>query len=207
MVISPTMWLKTRAPVLGDFEQLVLLGVLRLELQDSAYGAAIRQEIHACSGRDVSINAVYTTLDRLQSKGFFKSWVGDPPPAAGGPPSEVLCAAPHGCRGFAPGVPCLYRHGGRPPEPAGGEVKKTTDPPRLSISLLTRRLSAEWRDFIVGDLEEEFATRSSDSPVAAPAGLWWQTIRCLGAPPPVRPNPSPPGSSQGDSRMRPLFAD
>jgi hypothetical protein len=54
------MWFKSKAPVLGDFEQLVLLGVLRLELEDSAYGAAIRQEIHARSRRDVSINAVYT---------------------------------------------------------------------------------------------------------------------------------------------------
>lgn len=72
------MWFKRKAPVLGDFEQLVLLGVLRLELEDSAYGAAIRQEIHARSGRDVSINAVYTTLDRLESKGFLKSWVGVP---------------------------------------------------------------------------------------------------------------------------------
>src|SRR4029450_13132798 len=76
------MWFKTKAPVLGDFEQLVLLGVLRLE--DDAYGAAIRQEIHARSGRDVSINAVYTTLDRLESKGFLKSWVGDPTPQRGG---------------------------------------------------------------------------------------------------------------------------
>src|SRR2546427_6819098 len=70
------MWFKAKAPVLGDFEQLVLLGVLRLE--EAAYGAAIRQEIHARSGRDVSINAVYTTLDRLESKGLLKSWVGDP---------------------------------------------------------------------------------------------------------------------------------
>ena len=78
------MWFKSKAPVLGDFEQLVLLGVLRLERQDSAYGAAIRQEIHARSGRDVSINAVYTTLDRLESKGFLKSDVGDPTPQRGG---------------------------------------------------------------------------------------------------------------------------
>jgi PadR family transcriptional regulator, regulatory protein PadR len=78
------MWFKAAAPVLGDFEQLVLLGVLRLELRESAYGAAIRQEIHARSGRDVSINAVYTTLDRLESKGFLKSWVGDPTPQRGG---------------------------------------------------------------------------------------------------------------------------
>jgi hypothetical protein len=36
-------------------------------------------------------------------------------------------------------------------------VKKTTDPPRLAIWLLNRRLSAEWYEFVVGDLEEEFA--------------------------------------------------
>src|SRR3712207_1053215 len=82
--ISPAMWVKHKASVLGDFEQLVLLGVLRLEVQDSAYGAAIRQEIHARSGRDVSINAVYTTLDRLENKGFLKSWVGEPTPQRGG---------------------------------------------------------------------------------------------------------------------------
>lgn len=78
------MWFKSHAPTLGDFEQLVLLGVARLELQESAYGAAIRQEIHARSGRDVSINAVYTTLDRLENKGFLKSWVGEPTPQRGG---------------------------------------------------------------------------------------------------------------------------
>jgi putative ABC transport system permease protein len=86
-------------------------------------------------------------------------------------------------------------------------VKKTTGPPRLATWLLTRRLSAEWRDFVVGDLEEEFSTRSADSPVAAHAWFWWQTIRCLTAPPPVRPNPSTMGSSPGDSRMRTLLAD
>jgi len=85
--------------------------------------------------------------------------------------------------------------------------KTTTDPPRLAIWLLNRRLSAEWRDFVVGDLEEEFATRSGDSPVAAHAWFWWQTMRCLAAPPPVRPNLLPVGSSQGDSRMRTVFAD
>ena len=76
------MWFKKKASVLGDFEQLVLFGVLRLEEQ--AYGAAIRQEIHARSRRDVSINAVYTTLDRLESKGFLRSWTGEPTPQRGG---------------------------------------------------------------------------------------------------------------------------
>jgi len=90
------MWFKTKAPVLGDFEQLVLLGVLRLELQDSPYGAAIRQEIHARSGRDVSINAVYTTLERLESKGLLKSWVGDPTPQRGGRRRKFYALRPGG---------------------------------------------------------------------------------------------------------------
>jgi putative ABC transport system permease protein len=86
-------------------------------------------------------------------------------------------------------------------------VKKATVPPRLAIWLLTRRLPAEWRDFVVGDLEEEFATRSGDSPNAAHAWFWWQTMRCLVAPPPVRPNPMLNGSLEGDSRMRAVLAD
>jgi PadR family transcriptional regulator PadR len=89
------MWFKG-APALGDFEQLVLLGVLRLELKDSAYGAAIRQEIHARSGRDVSINAVYTTLDRLEGKGFLESWVGDPTPQRGGRRRKFYALRPAG---------------------------------------------------------------------------------------------------------------
>jgi DNA-binding PadR family transcriptional regulator len=76
------MWFKQKPPVLGDFEQLVLFGVLRLG-QD-AYGAAIRQEIHARSGRDVSINAVYTTLERLETKGLLHSWSGEPTAQRGG---------------------------------------------------------------------------------------------------------------------------
>jgi PadR family transcriptional regulator, regulatory protein PadR len=88
------MWLKSRTPALGDFEQLVLMGVLRLG--DEAYGASIRQEIHARSGRDVSINAVYTTLDRLESKGLLKSSIGDPTPQRGGRRRRCYALRPAG---------------------------------------------------------------------------------------------------------------
>ena len=87
------MWFKS-TPVLGDFEQLVLMGVLRLG--DDAYGAAIRQEIHARSGRDVSINAVYTTLDRLEDKGFLRSRAGDPTPQRGGRRRKFFSMTPAG---------------------------------------------------------------------------------------------------------------
>ena len=88
------MWFKRQAAVLGDFEQLVLFGVMRLE--DEAYGAAIRQEIHARSGRDVSINAVYTTLDRLERKGLLRSWVGEPTPQRGGRRRKFYAPRPAG---------------------------------------------------------------------------------------------------------------
>jgi DNA-binding PadR family transcriptional regulator len=87
------MWLKPTT-ALGDFEQLVLLGVLRLD--EGAYGAAIRQEIHARSGRDVSINAVYTTLDRLEGKGLLRSWVGEPTAQRGGRRRKFYAMSPAG---------------------------------------------------------------------------------------------------------------
>jgi PadR family transcriptional regulator PadR len=88
------MWFKRKVSALGDFEQLVLLGVLRLD--DGAYGAAIRREIHERSGRDVSINAVYTTLDRLESKGFLKSWIGEPTAERGGRRKKFYALRPAG---------------------------------------------------------------------------------------------------------------
>src|SRR5437762_3024269 len=88
------MWFKQKPGPLGDFEQLVLFGVMRLE--DGAYGAAIRQEIHARSGRDVSINAVYTTLDRLESKGLLKSWTGEPTAQRGGRRRKFYALRPAG---------------------------------------------------------------------------------------------------------------
>ncbi len=67
---------------LGEFEQVVLLAILRLG--DEAYAVTIREEILACTGRDVSRGSVYITLDRLETKGYLRSWFGDPTPERGG---------------------------------------------------------------------------------------------------------------------------
>jgi predicted permease len=83
-------------------------------------------------------------------------------------------------------------------------VTRSADPPRLAIWLLTRRLSHEWRDFVLGDLEEEFARRSTGAPLAARAWFWWQAIRCLVAPPPARIDRSMPQPSRGDVIMATL---
>jgi PadR family transcriptional regulator, regulatory protein PadR len=67
---------------LGEFEHIVVLALLRLE--DRAYGVTVRQEIEFRTKRDVSIGAVYATLDRLEKKGYVKSRRGDPTPERGG---------------------------------------------------------------------------------------------------------------------------
>jgi PadR family transcriptional regulator PadR len=68
--------------MLGEFEYLVLTAAVRLA--EDAYGAAIRQEIEAATGRRCSIGALYTTLDRLEKKGLLRTWMGDATPQRGG---------------------------------------------------------------------------------------------------------------------------
>jgi PadR family transcriptional regulator, regulatory protein PadR len=67
---------------LGEFEQLLLLAVMRLH--DEAYGRRIALEIEARTGRTVSPGAVYTALDRLERRGLVSSRLGDPTPERGG---------------------------------------------------------------------------------------------------------------------------
>ncbi len=82
----------------------------------------------------------------------------------------------------------------------------TTRPPRLAVALLHRRLSNEWRDFVLGDLTEEFDARAHASAPAARRWFWWQTLRCLLAPPhpAAHVHHSP---SSGDSPVITLLAD
>ena len=56
---------------LGAFEEQVLLAVLHA--RDEAYGMNVRREIEARTDREVSIGAVYATLDRLEAKGLVSS--------------------------------------------------------------------------------------------------------------------------------------
>jgi PadR family transcriptional regulator len=67
---------------LGEFEQVVLLAVLRLG--EAAYAVSIGDEITTCTGRAVSRGSIYITLDRLESKGYLKSRLADPTPERGG---------------------------------------------------------------------------------------------------------------------------
>lgn len=67
---------------LGEFETLVLMAILRLG--EDAYGMRIRVELEQRAGRSSSYGALYTTLDRLEQKGYLSSSTGDPTPERGG---------------------------------------------------------------------------------------------------------------------------
>ena len=83
-------------PVLGEFEQLVLIAVVRLG--DDAYGATIRRDIEERTGRRLSISAAYTTLNRLEEKGCVRSWIGEPAPQRGGRRRKHFALQPLGAR-------------------------------------------------------------------------------------------------------------
>lgn len=55
---------------LGEFEQMVLLAVL--QQRDAAFALEVRREIERSARRKVSRGAFYTTLDRLERKGFVR---------------------------------------------------------------------------------------------------------------------------------------
>lgn len=79
---------------MGEFEQLVLLAILRRD--NDAYGMEVREEIERAVGRDVSYGAVYTTLDRLEKKGYVRHRMGESTPERGGRARKYFRVEPAG---------------------------------------------------------------------------------------------------------------
>jgi PadR family transcriptional regulator len=75
-------YLMGRGDYLGEFEHIVLLALMRLGAD--AYGVTVRTEIEQRIDREVSLGAVYATLDRLEEKGLVTSRIGDPTASRGG---------------------------------------------------------------------------------------------------------------------------
>ncbi len=84
---------------LGDFEQIVLLAILRAG--EDAYGVTIRAEIASCTRRDPAPGALYTTLDRLEEKGLVSSRLGDPTPQRGGRAKRFFTVTASGTEAIA----------------------------------------------------------------------------------------------------------
>jgi len=99
----------------GEFEQLVLLAVLRLG--DDAYAVPVRREIEKRAGRAPARGAVYVTLERLEEKGYLESWLGEPAAERGGRPRRYYRVRPAGVRALEESWTSLRRmwRGLKPP--------------------------------------------------------------------------------------------
>lgn len=97
------------APVvnLGDFEQLVLLAILRLG--DEAYGVTVRAELADRAGRTIAPGALYTAFERLEAKGLITSRMGDPTPQRGGRAKRYVSVTAAGMRALTRAVRAYER--------------------------------------------------------------------------------------------------
>lgn len=82
--------------MLGEFEYILITATANLG--DKAYGAAIREEIKRSARRDCSIGALYATIDRLETKGLLKTWMGEATAERGGRAKRMVCVTSAGIR-------------------------------------------------------------------------------------------------------------
>ncbi|HEY2378637.1 MAG TPA: helix-turn-helix transcriptional regulator [Gemmatimonadaceae bacterium] len=93
--------------MLGEFEQLVLLAILRAGKE--AYGVPIQRAIVDRSGRDINLAAVYKTLTRLEEKGLVTARMGEPTPERGGRRKRYYAVTAAGQRAVRQSVEVLRR--------------------------------------------------------------------------------------------------
>jgi DNA-binding PadR family transcriptional regulator len=85
----------TRA-LLGEFEQRVLLAILRCDDEPSVL--EVRRELERVLGREVSRGAFYTTLERLEAKDLLTWEVVRGGGGRGDQPERRLSVTPNGLR-------------------------------------------------------------------------------------------------------------
>lgn len=103
---------------LGEFEQLILFSVLQLD--DQAYGVAIRETIEERTGRTVSAGAIYTALGRLEDRGLVRSRTGTPREGRPGRPRKYYTLRTEGARALQEAYTTIQAM-------AGGVLPKLTE--------------------------------------------------------------------------------
>ena len=141
----------TDVSALGEFEQVVLLAILRLG--DDAYAVPVRDEIPRCTGRDVSRGSIYITLDRLETKGYLKSRLADPTPERGGRAKRYYALRPRAVEALRESRRALVALW-RGLEARAGVAM--TDQLPLVLRLFARFMPGDLREPIAGDLHEEY---------------------------------------------------
>ncbi len=92
---------------LGEFEQLVLLALVRLG--DEAYGVTVHEQLERRAGREVALGAVYKTLARLEAKRLVAARIGEPTAERGGRRKRYYRVTPVGRRALSRSLAALHR--------------------------------------------------------------------------------------------------
>src|SRR4029434_3381352 len=178
-----------RGDFLGSLEQIVMLAVLRLGT--NAYGITVRREIEEQTGREISIGAVYATLERLEAKGYVSSFTGETEAERGGrrewhcghEGEDTAARAGRTCE------PAFRNRGGRTPgaervtERAQEHVRRPQPPVEarmspstlaLSQRILERLMPPAQAEALLGDLLEERRLRLQAGSQVSVAGWYWR---------------------------------
>lgn len=91
----------------GEFEQMVLLAILRLE--GEAFALSVLRELDDQAGRRVSRGALYKTLERLDEKGLVEWEVEETVPGRGGHPRRRFTVTTEGVRALQTSRDALHR--------------------------------------------------------------------------------------------------
>ena len=91
----------------GEFEQMVLLAILRLG--GGAFALAIIRELDGEVERSVSRGALYKTLDRLGAKGHLTWSTEETTPERGGHPRRLFSVTPEGVEVLRTSREALFR--------------------------------------------------------------------------------------------------
>ena len=135
---------------LGEFEQLVLLAVVRLA--EGAYGVPIRREIEKRTDRKVTVGALYSTLDRLEAKGYLELRGSRTPPRSGaGGRAAIFDSSRRELKRSPSRKACSIA--------CGRGCGLPERPPRIAERLLRRLVPGREGEIIAGDLREEFEGR------------------------------------------------
>lgn len=105
-----------------DTEQQLLLATWRLG--EGAYGVSIRDELRKRTGRRIAVGAVYSTMIRLEKRGWVRSRLSDPTPVRGGKAKRLFRVTPAGKQALEDARVVMERlwEGLEAPEPGGDRV-------------------------------------------------------------------------------------
>jgi PadR family transcriptional regulator PadR len=109
--------------MLGEFEYMLITAAVTLG--DSAYGATIRKKIEDATKVSCAIGAIYTTIDRLEAKGYLRTWMGESTAQRGGRAKRMVEATPAGVKAakeFYSAVMRVSRAASWVPGQAGGPI-------------------------------------------------------------------------------------